>query len=552
MNKIPLSSYFNCLQFVRSRVAAATKSLFVFLLAATAMAVYASEIEDLQKQLTTIEAEYKSGDITVSRLNEALKQLAILKGKVEANTEQQQSSVNELKKQLESLGEGAGAEPKMVQEKRAALKQQLQDNETLLAKYKVLSIAVDERHKDFQERSQTLFKERLLSRGPTIVELVPRALAADALMTEVLSVFILQRHGLDQLSLNDYVALLVWLLLAGVVAYWVRKRLKQWSSARRWGDAPFDVFAQGLVVTVMRYLPRIILSAVLAIFLLQLGITIASASFLQIVFVLLPLYFLARLVVEMVLFPRPPARRVLQLNDDVARHLARWFRVFITLAFLGAIGFWTILAAQPPELTIMLARDTFVVFCVPLAITLLLISSKVKRLERLRLLRIALVFLLLVTLVFELLGFRNFSYFVLRALFSMTLLYGSLRAIQWISSQLASVLENESYAVSRALKRALGLKSGQRIPGLIAFNFFIHTSLWVVFLFVAIRALDFSEDVIVTIQNWFIHGFELGNLTINPVRILFAIVLFSLVYIASGTQKTTKVSRASNIVSSGG
>jgi potassium efflux system protein len=538
MNKLPLSSFFSCLQFARSRVSAVTKSLLLIFLAATAMAVYASEIEDLQKQLTTIEADYKSGDITVSRLNEALKELAILKGKVEAETEKQQSSVDELKKQLESLGEATGAEPKMVQEKRAALKQQLQDNETLLARFKVLSIAVEERHKDFQERSQTLFKERLLNRGPTIVELVPKALAADALMTEVLSVFVLQRHGLDQLSLNDYVALLVWVMLAGIVAYWVRKRLKQWSSARRWGDAPFDVFAQGLVVTVMRYLPRIIMSAVLAIFLLQLGLTIVSASFFQIVFVLLPLYFLARLIVEMLLFPRPPARRVLQLNDDVARLLARWFRVFITLAFLGAIGYWTILAAQPPDLTKLLARDTFVVFCVPLAITLLLIGGKTKSLEKLRLLRVALVFVLLVTLVFELLGFRNFSYFVLRALFSITLLYGLLRAVQWISAQLAGVLENDSYAVSRAVKKALGLKPGQRIPGLIAFNFFIHASLWVVFFFVAIRALDFSEDVIVTIQNWFIHGFALGNLSINPVRILFAIVLFSIVYIASGWLKS--------------
>ena len=54
------------------------------------------------------------------------------------------------------------------------------------------------------------------------------------------------------------------------------------------------------------------------------------------------------------------------------------------------------------------------------------------------------------------------------------------------------------------------------------------------FFFAAIQVLGFSDDVIVAIQNWFVHGFELGNLTINPVRILFAIVLFSLVYVTSG------------------
>jgi len=258
----------------------------------------------------------------------------------------------------------------------------------------------------------------------------------------------------------------------------------------------------------------------------------------QIVVMLLPPYFLARMVVEMVLFPRPPARRVLQVNDDAARLLTRWFRVFITIALLGSVGFWSLRAAQPPELTLLLARDAFVVLCIPLAITLLLVSQKIRRLDKFRLMRVTLGFLLLVSLVFELLGFRNFSYFVLRALFSLTALYGVLKAAQWIFSQLASVLESDSYAVSRAFKKALGLKSKQRIPGLIAFNFFVHSSLWVVFFFAVIHVLGFSDDVIVTIQNWFMQGFEIGNLTVNPVRILFAIVLFSLVYVASGWLKS--------------
>ncbi|WP_455207863.1 mechanosensitive ion channel domain-containing protein [Kaarinaea lacus] len=515
------------------------RTLLMFVLFLASSWGYASEIDDLQKQLTQIESEYPLRDITVHSANKALKDIVMLKGKVDAQTDKQQLLVSEIKQQLDSLGEMNSAEPKMVQDKRIALKGELQKNEALLSRFKVLSIAVTERHKEYQDKSQTLFKERLLNRGPTIVELIPKAIAADALMVDVLSKFIVQRHGLDLLTQNDYIVLVVWVLLAGVGSYWVRKKLKTWSLARRWGNAPFDIFSQSLIITIVRYLPRLIITIVLAGFIWQLQSTFASTSFIQIVFLSLPIYFLARLVVEMVLFPRLPARRVIQLNDDVARLLSRWFRVFVNVLFIGAIIFWAIRSAEPPELTVLLTRDAFMIVCVPLVITLLFISGKIRDWERFRLLRMVLFFLLVVTLVFELLGFRNFSYFVLRSLFSLTFLYGSLRAIQWIFNQLVSVLENDNYKISRAIKKTLGLKTKQHIPGLIAFNFFVHVSLWVVFFFVIIRALGFSEEIVVTIQNWFLSGFTLGNLTINPVRILLAIVLFSSLYVASGWFKSS-------------
>jgi len=538
MDRFPLPFQFCGFQRLRSQLLLVSQVLIFLLAGFATMVAFASEIENLQKELTSIDVEVGSHDDSDRKINEALKKLAVLQGKVDAQTATQESLVKDIKAQLDSLGEGTSSDPLVVKEKRAALKVQLQNAETALARHKVLSIAVTERHKDLQEKAQTLFKKRLLSRGPTIVELLLQAVEADALMTEVLSRFILTQHGLDLLSIYDFITLAVWLLLAGVVAYWVRKTLKQWSSARRWGDVPFDIFSQALMVTLVRYLPRLIISIVLAIYVFQFGITIASAKFVQIVAMLLPPYLLSRMVVEMVLYPRPPARRVLQVNDDAARYLKLWFKVFMLVVLLGAVGFWSLFAAQPPELTLLLARDAFVVLCVPLAITLLLISNKIKALDKFRMIRVALGFVLLVSLVFELLGFRNFSFFVLRALFSLSVLYGMLKSLHWLANQIANVLESDNYAISRAIKRTLGLKPKQRIPGLIAFNFFIYTTLWVLFLYAALNVLDFSDDVIVTVQNWFVHGFVLGNLTINPVRILFAIMSFSAVYVVSGWLKS--------------
>ncbi len=514
------------------------RALLLLLLPLLAVCVYASEIEDLQTQLTKIEAEIASKELTEDWVKKTLKELAILKGKVDTQTEKQQALVSEIRLQLESLGEPNSAEPQMVREKRLTIKKELQQDEALLTKYKVLSIAVTERHKEYQDKSQALFKARLLNRGPTLIEVIPRAIETDALVIAALSKFIMQRHGLEQLSLNDYIALAVWILLAGIVTYWARKKLKVWSAARRFGDAPLDIFVQSVILTVIRYLPRLVPAIVLAVFVLQFQPTFASATFIQIIFLLLPLYFLARLAVEMVLFPRPPARSITQLNDDVARILSLWFYVFVHVIFAGVIIFWMIFSAEPPELTVLITRDVFVIISVPLVIALLLISGRIRGWEKFRLLRAALMFVLLVTLVFELLGYRNFSYFVLRTVFSLAFLYGFFRAIQWLFNEFISVLENDTYAISRVFKRSLGLREKQRIPGMIAFSFFIHTSLWLVFFFIAIHVLDFSDEVIVTIQNWFLYGFTLGNLTINPVRIVFAILIFYLLYVASGWLKS--------------
>jgi small-conductance mechanosensitive channel len=517
----------------------AFRLLLSFLLPLAVVNVHASEIEDLQTQLTKIEAEITTKELTEDRVKKTLKELAILKGNIDTQTDKQQALVNEIRFQLESLGEPNSSEPQMVREKRVTIKKELQQNEVLLTKYKVLSIAVTERHKEYQDKSQALFKARLLNRGPTLVEVIPKAIETNALVIEALTRFIMQRHGLEQLSLNDYIALAVWILLAGIVTYWARKKLKAWVSAKRFGDAPFDIFVQSVILTVIRYLPRLVPAIVLATFILQFQPAFASATFIQIISLLLPLYFLARLAIEMVLFPRPPARSVMELNDDIARVLALWIHVFVPLTFIGAIIFWMIFSAESPELTVLIARDAFVVVCVPLVITLLLISGKIRGWAKFRLLRVALIFVLLVTLVFELLGYRNFSYFVLRTLFSLAFLYGSLRAVQWIFNELVSVLDSDTYAISRAVKRSLGLKEKQRIPGMIAFSFFIHMSLWLAFFFIAIHVLDFSDEVIVTIRNWILKGFTLGNLTINPVRILLAILIFYLLYAASGWLKSS-------------
>ena len=344
------------------------------LLALAAAGAWASEIDDLQIQLIKIEVDNKSGELTVDRVNKALKALVVLKGNVDTQTEKQQVLVNEASVQLESLGEENAAEPREVREKRASLRKELQQNETLLAKYKVLSIAVTERYREYQDKSQSMFKERLLSRGPTLIEVIPKAIETDALMVKALSKFILQRHGLDQLALNDYIAMAVWILLAGIVSHWAGRKLKQWSSTRRWGDAAFDIFAQSTVLTLTRYLPWLILSMVLAAFMLQFQPTFASASFVQIIILLFPLYLFAQFAVEIVLLPRPPARRVMRLDDRLARFLFRWCYVFINVVFIGAIIFWMIFSAEQPELTVLITRDVFVIFGVPLVITVLLFA----------------------------------------------------------------------------------------------------------------------------------------------------------------------------------
>lgn len=513
---------------------------FTFLLM-PAVTAGAAEIDDLQAQLKKIDQTYKphADSLSNAQLNDAIKQLATLKSAVDDKAKEQATQIANLKSQLESLGEPSKAEPKEVSDKRSSLKQTLAQQESLNSQYKLLAIQLEERRGYYQDLRQTLFKQRLLARGPAITELLRPVLSgADNPVTLGLE-FITDHHGFDVFSVYDAAALAIWLTIAAIAAIWLRKKLRARVVTDREQSRPIDRFLQGLVFTFARYLPRVLISLVLAIFVANLGPDSRSHNFVEIFAVALPIYFILRFVIELVLQPKKPTLRVLQLDDDVARPLARWLRALLNGSLIVMVFVIVVDAQAPGENAALFARDLAAVILTPLALKILLVAARVRQLEKFNAARIAMMFLLTICLIVQLLGYRNLTIQALRIVGTLILLYVALRFLQWLGGELVNVLNDKNRALSRAFKRTFGLRPTQEIPGLIGISFLANITLWIVFFFVALRMFGFSDDIIIYIQSWFLSGFTVGSLTINPVRILFAVVLFSVLYTASGWIKAS-------------
>jgi potassium efflux system protein len=501
----------------------------------------AAEIDDLQAQLKKIDQTYKSHADSLSndQLNDAIKQLATLKSAVDDKAKEQAAQITNLKSQLDSLGEPSKEEPKEVSDKRSSLKQKLAQQESLHAQYKLLAIQFEERRGYYQDLRQTLFKQRLLARGPAVTELLRPVLSGGDNPVTLSLEFITDHHGFDVFSVYDAAALAIWLAIAAIASFWLRKKLRTRVSTGGEQSRPIDRFLQGLVVTFARYLPRLLISLVLAIFVANLGPENRSHSLVEIFAVALPVYFALRFVIELVLQPKKPMLRVLQLDDDVARPLARWLRALLNASLIVVVFVVVVDAQAPGQNAALFARDLAAVILIPLALKVLLVVARVPQLQKFNAARIAMMFLLAICLVVQLLGYRNLTIQALRIVGTLILLYVALRFLQWLGGELVNVLNDKDRALSRAIKKTFGLRRAQEIPGLIGISFLANVTLWIVFFFVAIRMFGFSDDIIIYVQSWFLDGFTVGSLTINPVRILFAVVLFSLLYTASGWIKAS-------------
>ncbi|MGD8559821.1 MAG: mechanosensitive ion channel [Gammaproteobacteria bacterium] len=515
--------------------------LAVILLQFSSAVAQAPAIDNLKAQLNEIDKTYKADDKSLSNaeINKALKEVATLKNKVENTAAELKAEVQTLEDQLQSLGEPSKAESQEVSTKRQSLKKDREQKEALHAQYKLLSIQLDQRRDQYQELRQTMFKKRLLSRGPVVSELLQPIFTQDDNPFIVVVEFVVEHHGLDVFTLYDTVALLVWLVIAITVSLWSRKKLLARASRQSWENRPIDLFLETFIRTLARFSPRLLISLVLAVFVINLAPEDQSYTFSEILLVALPIYIVLRFATELILAPKKPARRVLSIDDTVAKLLARWIRIFINLAVIMGILVAIVQVQAPGEDAVLLVRDITAIILIPLMLKILLVAAKLPQLFRFNAVRVAVMMLLVISLVIQLMGYRNLTFQTLRIVGSLILLYGAARFLQWLGGEFVRVINDGERSLGLTIRKTLGIQRENDIPGLIGISFLANLSLWVVFLFIAIRMFGFSEDVILYVQSWFTEGFTVGSLTVNPIRILFAIVLFAMLYTASGYLKAS-------------
>jgi small-conductance mechanosensitive channel len=149
-------------------------------------------------------------------------------------------------------------------------------------------------------------------------------------------------------------------------------------------------------------------------------------------------------------------------------------------------------------------------------------------------LRAILLTVLLTALSAELLGYRNLSVWVLRAIIGTTIVFGILVLVTRLFHELFDGLQTGRHSWHRRLRQAFGLKSGDRVPGLLGIRVLTALALWAIFGLAVLRIWGLSDASMQQLYEWVFAGFTVGSLHINPARIVFALLTLAILVTASG------------------
>ncbi len=470
----------------------------------------------------------------VGTLNDWLKQVAPIRAAARQCIDMAEAGEAKIDKDLASLGEPQQTEPPEVVRKRKSLAREKNLFEKRLSSCKLLLLRSQDLIDSIEAVKGHLLAQQLMSRGPDALDVIRASLQQPAVLYHSTIDFIARHSGLKVLNLKMVAMLLAGLLLGLASSMALRRYLAVFLQRHSWQDSLSSHFLQALIATTRRYAPHILLTSILALIMLQRTHGSETIPFVAVVAYGLPLYFILIYVIHLFLAPSKPAAVYLAIPEQIARRLANRLKMLVLLTYIGYLLFSTLLHQSLPEHIVLLVRLVFAVFfLLNLSWAIWLIGS-LPRLRGTRFIRLILLAVLLLSLVAELMGYRNLSLFMVRATLGTLLVFGLTLLFNLMFIELLDSLDQGRGSWQHRLRARLDLKPGQRVPGLIWLRLTLSIMLWALSAFFILKVWNISDAVMQQIYLYVTEGFTVGSLHVVPTKILFAILLFiALLYLSN-------------------
>ncbi|MHB8455269.1 MAG: mechanosensitive ion channel domain-containing protein [Acidiferrobacterales bacterium] len=492
------------------------------------------DLAAMNQQLDRIERSLGSGAPDLDQLRSSAKDVSRIKSQTDRCASDAQQNSSEIERDLASLGKLRPGEPVDVMRQREALRQRNLAQQGRLGTCRLLSLRADQLLHRITDRQSELSAERLLVQGPTFAGLLRDNWTQPGNWVLSSSTFLQQHSGIELLSPPGWLALGAAAVVAILIGIVLRRRTLKWAKQRSWDSSFSGHFGKSIAITFAHFSLEFVLSITVALFFnFALGNS-AQLPFVSFVAYGLPVYFLAVAAIRLFLAPFPPAETFVALPTEIARRLGARLRILVLLGYLGYVGFGLLEAQSLPQSAMLLGRGIFVVLLVFNTAWAVWIIGHIGRLSRLRVLRTGLMSALFVALLAEVLGYRNLSIAVLRALAGTILATGFLALTGKLFTELFDRLNAGRYPWHQRLRQTLELGQNQPIPGLLWLQFVIFTLLWTVFLYALMRIWGLSDAVVLEVRGYLIDGFTVGSLRVFPVRILLALITFVVLFALSG------------------
>ena len=443
-------------------------------------------------------------------------------------------NVDQLDRDLAKLPRLRPGEALQVTRQRELLRQERLTQEDRLAACRLLSSRATGVLQRIARSQRQALAAQLFGRGPTFAGLLQEDWGQRAAWIGSTRNFFAQHSGIGQLAPGDFWALGSTAVVAAIIGILLRRRLFRFAVQRHWGEGFSGGLGTSMTTSIGQYLPYFLASTAVAVTLWQSTGGLTPLPLVNLAAYGLPVYILVLAFICLFLAPPPPAQPFVALPPQVARALAARLRILALLGYIGYLGFGALVAQSLPAPALLLARGVFFVVLTFNILWVVWLVAHIGRLSRQRSLRAVLVFVLTAAMVAEVLGYRNLSIALLRAVTGTLLASGLLVLASRLLGEFFDRLNTGRHPWHQRLRQALDLSAGQTIPGLLWLRITAFILLWAVFLYGVLRAWGLSDAAMLAVRAYVVGGFMVGSLQVFPVRILLALVTFVALFSVNG------------------
>jgi potassium efflux system protein len=500
---------------------------------ATARTATAQELKTLRKEIATVRS---SAQDCVQRAQPKIEildsELAIFQPEKPKATQKKAVEVTQPAEQPEApFSPAIARQMQELQSRKASLEGRMAICKLMLLRSNDLESDVD----DYLRSAQT---RQLLARGPTLVSVLQANLDERKRWLDFTSQLAVTSTGWDAIRPIHLAGAVAVGLLGLILGRIVPRRLRVRAARMQVGE---EEVSAGLVQAVMAC------GASYAPILLALGggtayLTLIPRAGGDLPFVLtlmygLLAYFAIAAGIRTLLNPCPPATHYLPLPEAVAIPLSRRSRVLVLILLFR----WLMLELHADGL---LDEAMYALTRQILAwLFILNVIWVVWLLRRLEGWRDKWALLLLISLalfgggVAAAIGYINLGTLVIVGIAYTLALLGFALVVNQFFSDLFDGLDEGRYRWQKAVRRAIGLKNVDYVPGLGWLRLVVNLALWTGAALLVLRVWDADEQITADILLYFTQGFQVAGMTIVPTQLLWAILIFAVLLALTGWLK---------------
>jgi potassium efflux system protein len=480
-----------------------------------------------EQQLRDIKQELEQGVASGDRYDAMMLDVDRVQRQAQACIDDAEQQGDKITHDLQSLGTAVAGEDATVTRARRDLEKNKSTVEKKLTVCRLLHVNADELATTIAEQQEQIFKQQIMARDRTFADLMKDDWGEVDEWLAAVKDFIIDTRGLEQVGVLQWVLLVSLVLLGAALGQYGKRRLLAVLPQPTDKDDLIFLATVAFGAALAHYLPWLLPLAVASATLLVLLQGIEPLPNVLLLGLGMTFYMLTLVVVRGLFNPPAPASLYLPVPEAVCRALAHRLYVLATLLLVGFFIFSTILLQQLPEAALLLTRTVFSTVLVINLGWVLWLVGELPVWRHTAPVRLLIILALFAGLMAEWAGYRNLSGLLIGGLVNTLLLFAIIFLLARVMNELYDGIDEGRYQWQKRFRNRIGLNAGEFVPGLVWLRAMTQLMLWGVFLLLLLRIWGYSDEVYAAAVHYVVRGFDIGNLHVAPLRVVMAIVLFS-------------------------